>query len=146
MKRIGSKGQGAMEYLMTYGWAIMVVMIVGIVLWQLGVFKLGTSGTGTAGFGAVKPIDHSCSDANTLDMVVMNAAGSSVTMNITGVDVTAENGVGPIGGGDTYTVHLTATGICATGIDSYDQKLNFTYVNLITGLTHKGNGRVWGPC
>ena len=38
MKKIGYKGQGMMEYLITYGWAIMVVMIVGVVLWQLGVF------------------------------------------------------------------------------------------------------------
>ena len=39
----GKKGQGAMEYLMTYGWAILVVMIVGIVMWQLGIFNLGSS-------------------------------------------------------------------------------------------------------
>ena len=36
--KLKNKGQGAMEYLMTYGWAILVVMIVGVVLWQLGVF------------------------------------------------------------------------------------------------------------
>jgi len=32
-------GQGAMEYLMTYGWAILVVIIVGVVLWQMGLFN-----------------------------------------------------------------------------------------------------------
>ena len=31
------KGQTALEYLMTYGWAIIIVVIVGIVLWKLGV-------------------------------------------------------------------------------------------------------------
>jgi len=41
MKNMKNKGQGAMEYLMTYGWAILVVMIVGVVLWQLGVFNVG---------------------------------------------------------------------------------------------------------
>jgi uncharacterized protein (UPF0333 family) len=40
--RMNSKGQGAMEYLMTYGWAILVVIIVGIVLWQSGVFGTGS--------------------------------------------------------------------------------------------------------
>jgi len=30
---------------MTYGWAILVVMIVGIVMWQLGIFNLGTGAT-----------------------------------------------------------------------------------------------------
>lgn len=148
MKRIGSKGQGAMEYLMTYGWAIMVVMIVGIVLWQLGVFKLGTSGTGTAGFAAVKPIDHTHSGGD-LQLVVMNAVGSSVNIAITSDP--ASNPVittgGPIGGGDTMLVSVKAIpNFCGVGIDSYDVKLVINYTNLITGLNHSGKGRVWGPC
>jgi len=32
------KGHGAIEYLVTYGWVILVVIIIGIVLWHLGVF------------------------------------------------------------------------------------------------------------
>ena len=31
-------GQGAIEYLVTYGWTILVVIIIGIILWHLGVF------------------------------------------------------------------------------------------------------------
>ncbi len=52
------KGQGAMEYLMTYGWAIIVVMIVGLALWNLGIFNLGkTYPKGFSGFSAVRPLD-----------------------------------------------------------------------------------------
>ena len=36
------KGQAAMEYLMTYGWAILVVVAVVAALYGLGVFKVGT--------------------------------------------------------------------------------------------------------
>jgi len=36
-----NKGQGAMEILLTYGWAILVVIIVGVVLWQMGIFNPG---------------------------------------------------------------------------------------------------------
>lgn len=32
------KGQSIGEYLVTYGWTILVVIIMGIVLWHLGVF------------------------------------------------------------------------------------------------------------
>ena len=39
-KYLGNKGQGAMEYLMTYAWAIMVIIVVGFVLWQLGAFDV----------------------------------------------------------------------------------------------------------
>ena len=37
------KGQTAMEYLMTYGWAILIIMIVVAVLFYLGVFNLGST-------------------------------------------------------------------------------------------------------
>jgi len=33
-----AKDQSAIEYLVTYGWVILVVIIIGIVLWHLGVF------------------------------------------------------------------------------------------------------------
>ena len=42
---LGSKGQGALEYLTTYGWAILVVVIVGLVLFQAGVFNSQTTTT-----------------------------------------------------------------------------------------------------
>ncbi|MFH0861742.1 MAG: hypothetical protein V1875_01815 [Candidatus Altiarchaeota archaeon] len=50
-----SRGQGAMEYLMTYGWAILVVMVVGIVMWQLGIFNLNQGSTTATGFAKIKP-------------------------------------------------------------------------------------------
>jgi len=34
--------QRAIEYLATYGWAVLVVIIVGVVLWQMGIFEAGT--------------------------------------------------------------------------------------------------------
>jgi hypothetical protein len=37
------KGQTAMEYLMTYGWAILIIMVVVAVLFYLGVFNLGST-------------------------------------------------------------------------------------------------------
>lgn len=37
--KMNNKSQEAMEILLTYGWAILIVMIVGIVLWQLGIFN-----------------------------------------------------------------------------------------------------------
>jgi hypothetical protein len=44
-KKISSKGQGAMEYLTTYGWAVLVVVIIGLVLYQAGVFNTQTTTT-----------------------------------------------------------------------------------------------------
>ncbi|MBD3388521.1 MAG: hypothetical protein GF416_05575 [Candidatus Altiarchaeales archaeon] len=56
------RGQGAMEYLMTYGWAIIVVMVAGIAMWRLGIFNFGGGGHFTeSGFtGAFKPLLSTC--------------------------------------------------------------------------------------
>ena len=35
------KAQSAMEYLMTYGWAILIVIIVAAALYALGIFTHG---------------------------------------------------------------------------------------------------------
>ena len=39
------KGQAAMEYLMTYGWAILVVIAVIAALYMMGVFRIGAGAT-----------------------------------------------------------------------------------------------------
>ncbi len=46
------KAQSAMEYLMTYGWAILIIAVVLIALFSLGVFKPSSGSTclGQAGF------------------------------------------------------------------------------------------------
>ena len=38
------KGQAALEFLMTYGWAILIVIAVVAALYAMGVFKLPTGG------------------------------------------------------------------------------------------------------
>jgi hypothetical protein len=37
--KVSSKAQSAMEYLMTYGWAILVIAVVLGVLYSLGIFS-----------------------------------------------------------------------------------------------------------
>jgi hypothetical protein len=50
-----------MEYLMSYGWAILVIMIVGAALWQLGIFNMGGNVAPTmSGFQALKPLLATC--------------------------------------------------------------------------------------
>lgn len=42
MKGMASKSQSAMEYLMTYGWAILAIAIVMVSLYSLGIFNSGS--------------------------------------------------------------------------------------------------------
>ena len=39
----GNKAQSAMEYLMTYGWAILIIAVVLAVLFSLNVFNAGAN-------------------------------------------------------------------------------------------------------
>jgi len=59
--KLTSRAQGAMEYLMTYGWAILVVMMVGLAMWRIGILNINTQTPPTySGFGAIKPLIISC--------------------------------------------------------------------------------------
>ena len=61
------KGQSAMEYLMTYGWAILIVIVVVAALYAMGVFKVTPSVACSPCFGTshFTYIDH-----NTTDLIV----------------------------------------------------------------------------
>ncbi|MEM4347143.1 MAG: hypothetical protein QW802_00965 [Candidatus Altiarchaeota archaeon] len=79
---MNKKGQGAMEYLMTYGWAILVVLIIGVALWYMGVFNVGTGGVNRAsGFSKMKVADPTIqySDSgNFFKFMIINGAGTGV--------------------------------------------------------------------
>ncbi len=75
------KGQGAIEYLVTYGWTILVAMIIGIVLWHLGVFEKGPSAVNTAsGFRKIKPMEQSIkyTESGSFSFSLMNGMGQDI--------------------------------------------------------------------
>lgn len=51
----GRRAQSSVEYIVNYGWAILVILVVGVVLWQLGVLKDKNSSMSFNGFGKIKP-------------------------------------------------------------------------------------------
>jgi len=56
MKR---KAQAAMEYLMTYGWAILIIVVVIAALYAMGVFKTKSTVPCSPCFGYFAYVDHS---------------------------------------------------------------------------------------
>ncbi|MBU1203524.1 MAG: hypothetical protein KKG60_00465 [Nanoarchaeota archaeon] len=73
------KAQAAMEYLMTYGWAILIVLIALGALFYLGVFKPRTSNACIAA-APLMCTDVKLDSAGTFT-VVAGAVGSSATMS-----------------------------------------------------------------
>ncbi len=78
--------QSALEYMMTYGWAILIIVIVAEVLYSLGVFSpsnaVGTTVVGFAGFQATA----ACAPNGVLALKLSNGVG--YTVNITRFNVT----------------------------------------------------------
>jgi len=72
------KLQSAMEYLMTYGWAILIIAVVMVALFSLGILggnPLGTTCLAQSGFTCQSPILH----AATFNVLVGQATGTSWT-------------------------------------------------------------------
>jgi len=96
------KGQTAVEYLMTYGWAILIILIVAGVLAYYGIFQpQGFLGPTARGFGQVQVLNpwSLTNSTNVITMNVQNQVGG--TINPTSISVT------PTTGG-------TGTGVCTT--------------------------------
>ena len=85
-----SKSQSAMEYLMTYGWAILIIAIVMIALFQLGVLGNNSANTGeciaSSGYLCANPVLNSNGQ---LQVTFGQLSGSS--MVITGINCSQAN-------------------------------------------------------
>jgi hypothetical protein len=79
------RGQVALEFLLTYGWAILILTVVALLLWQMGLFNIsGEVDPGTSGFWGVAPYeDFAYTKEQVLMIPISNRVGANVTiMNI----------------------------------------------------------------
>ena len=109
----GRRAQASVEYIVNYGWAILVILVVGAVLWQLGVLKNQTNSMSFNGFGKIKPqlggtglSSAAAANGGVFEAVFSNGVGSKIYVK--GVSITD---------GDTGTViccsHATYSPACA---------------------------------
>ena len=84
------KSQSALEYMMTYGWAILIIVIVAGTLYSLGVFSPSSSVsatvTGFLDFG----VNGQCIQGGALQMQIANGIG--YTVNVTRINTSGSNG------------------------------------------------------
>jgi len=72
------KGQSALEYLMTYGWALVVIVIVIAALFAFGVFNTPKQCTQTGGQLLIKGFDF---NGDTIQLKIQNGSPDSVTVS-----------------------------------------------------------------
>ncbi|MDD5111385.1 MAG: hypothetical protein PHG85_02460 [Candidatus Altiarchaeota archaeon] len=128
-------------------------MIVGIVMWQLGIFNLGSTSVTASGFAKLKPQLTSCkmTTGGDFSCLFTNGAGGSINVNTTmgSPPCTAAGGnppVGSFGAGDNFYVNLTTCKSGAVG-DAYVLDVSILYDLQVAGNTirHNDTGKVRGP-
>jgi hypothetical protein len=145
-----------MEFMMTYGWAILILVVVIATLYKLGVFSQGSS---TPDICAL-PADIGCVSATLIPnglLTVNIEQATQYTINVVAIGcndqipppnmiVVSPPTTIPIGGNATFKVpcyHLTGNSelpySSAIG-QSYKGYLIINYTDLTTGFTHIAHG------
>ena len=86
------RAQSGLEYLVTYGWAIFILVIVIAVLWYMGAFNgisFAGSGISSSGFSSFRHIDSKVNNTGAV-VVLANSVTRSITINSITVGVTDE--------------------------------------------------------
>lgn len=138
-----------MEYLMTYGWAILIVIIVAAALYALGIFNpatyTGRIPTGFTTLGA--PTDWELDDAGQMTIILSNRLPQEIT--VTEVRATYGSDTGTyatdftIGSGSTQSVTPIDLGANYTAASTYSVDVEVDY-STPGGLGHTETGTVTG--
>ncbi len=129
--KMSKKSQSALEYMMTYGWAILIIVIVAAGLYSLGIFSptnsASTSITGFSNFG----VQAQCIQGGALQIQITNGIGNLI--NITKINTTSSLGqkvnlnisvVLP----PSQSQMVFIPGACTTSQgSSYSNQVSFTY-------------------
>ncbi len=151
IENLGRRGQSSIEFLMTYGWAILIIMIVMIVAWQWGFFSIGeTVEPGSFGFWGVLPHDYVMSSNGDLQVSFLNNVGANITIlfyNASMTEVSSDCGsclplVIPAGESRVQTIRDLVSGSPGK---RYEVFLIVVYNDSRTGDNiHRSSGKVWG--
>ena len=160
------KAQAAMEFLMTYGWAILVVLAAISALAYFGVLNPGKMVPDMAsGFTGLMPIGKPTVDASAgkIYLTMSNNLGTSINIQsgtytsttgatscsvgfCSGAGSTSCNGgsgqstLNNIDAGSEFTVIISCTGL--SNEDREKGTLTIEYKNQLSGLTDKASGTI----
>ena len=141
------KGQAALEYLMTYGWAILAVVVVLAVLWYLGIFtpKAPEMCVFDSPFSCIGGTAYVNSSHLVLKVGVQSALANSASI----VNVTLNgNDISGTCSPTTLTLDVENTITCSHGLgltkgSSFRGTITFQYEDK-AGITRTASGRFSG--
>ncbi|MBD3261078.1 MAG: hypothetical protein GF334_05250 [Candidatus Altiarchaeales archaeon] len=149
--RVMNRGQSALEFLMTYGWAILVLLVIMVVAWQMGLFNLGGGiQPGSFGFWGVIPHDFKIREDGELTLSLLNNIEANVTiqrLNVSGPQgeiMCFDGGQMLKPGGQMQEVCILSSAGFSLG-SNYEVFVKIQYNDSRTGPTrYFSSGRIWG--
>ncbi len=152
------KLQSAIEYLVTYGWALLIIGIALAVLFALGVFNSATLAPQECIFpGGISCTNFYMSPNGIITLSILQATQSPI--NVTSIGCSdnpsavvfstinnppSDQAYMPIGGSFTFSVQCYANGIPFNGVSGslYEGYVIFNYTDEISGFPHTAQGQV----
>ena len=153
MKLSTKRSQSALEYMMTYGWAILIIVIVAVILYSMGIFNPSSSITTTSiGFSPFTVSSTVCSQAGLSVAIIGGGLPDTATQaTITKIYITSNTGttaltkaytLNPvtISPGKTATIVIPTVACTSANVKySLSAKLQYSYStpagNVITNTT-----------
>jgi len=146
------KGQAALDFLMTYGWAIALVVIIAAVLFALGIFDVSNFiGNKAAGFSGVAVQGWRMDTTGLFTLKLANQVGQQINVTAISVNVgsttvgmnTTAFTLAPGAASATLTSPVAAFGT-QTGNTGYTAKVNINYTDMNTGFAYSTAGTLTG--
>jgi len=145
------KGQAALDFLMTYGWALLLIVLAVGALFALGVFDIsGFLGSRATGFAQVHVAAWRVDGAGVLTVKLTDQAGTDInvtnaTWTYQGTSTTNATVNTNINNGQTSaTLALgSVSGITAAGTN-YNIQLNLGYLDRATSFAYQSSGTLTG--
>lgn len=155
------RGQNAVEYLMTYGWALLIILIALVLMWQLGFLEQMRNVTpGKHGFTQIMPFDWAMASDGTFEVSVRNDAGTLVMIDSSYTDAymlvggsgecfasvpqALVDGMRPASSGTVAYYGCALVNGIKPG-DYYRVNVTIAYNDPGSGLPHRSNGILFGP-
>jgi hypothetical protein len=139
------KGQAAMEFLMTYGWAILVVLAAIAALAYFGVLSpdrfLPNKCTLPSGMAC---LDFNVASSGAVQVAIQNSLGfemtsATATLSTSAGNCTLSGGAVNLTNGEQTTLAFSGCAVGQSG-SKFNAVLDISYTNADTGLTHTASG------
>lgn len=144
------KGQAALDFLMTYGWAIALVVIIAAVLFALGIFDVSNFvGNKASGFSGVAVAGWQMGTDGTLTMKLSNQVGQqiridSVNATVNGASAITSPAVTLSTGSTTDFITLTFANSTLPVGSGYTASVVIGYTDLSAGFPYVTTGTLTG--